>query len=176
MISNILSGSKILLLICLLACTPTTVESQKKDKVIIKMECVAVDWGASFYSRQTPQNILARTGNYSFDRVIVQNDVYLRDLQQQIEQLRPATDVVSMDVRTVCLLQTDKKKVVDTLSLSDFRHCQYNGKFYHLTWTLLQTIMKKMPHEQIATIEWWLQDDPTLKEKLIANEIANEKK
>lgn len=155
-------------LCCLIFLASAIVESKEPAKEIVKMECVSVDWFTFFYSSQTPKSILEQEAYY--DKVICRQYGYLQDLQRQIAQLKPAPEVDYLDVRTVCLLKTEGKKTLDTLSFNGFQYCQYDGKFYHLTWTLLQTIMKKLPHEQIAIIDWWLQDDPTIKAQLIANE------
>ena len=160
---------KMLILLWSMAFCLTPLESGENGKTLVKMDCVSVHWNTLFRDSQTPKKILAAPERL-YDRVTTQERLYLQHLQQQILQLRPVEKTTDLDVRTVCLLVNERKNVVDTLSFNGFQYCQYNGQLYYLTWTLLEMIMKKLPYEQVETINWWLQDDPTIKENLIANE------
>lgn len=151
-----------------LLCLPAIIfSSSKQDKVgtIVSMRCVFTSWGVLIGARQTPQSFLKRPKELS-DSLITYNKGYLSRLQAQMQQLKKAPDTVHIDVRTVCLIETDRG-TIDTLSFGDFSHCQYNGQYYYLSWDLFQTIMQKLPPDEDIT--WWLQDDPSLKERMIEN-------
>jgi hypothetical protein len=162
---NILSCTLLSLFIGYISLANLAAQEDKVNYTFVKMTCYSIAWSTTTVNQQTPQSIVSLPERL-YDKVLVSNRSYLIELRENIKALQQVSNPVEMDIRTVCLLETDKG-IIDTLSFGGFEICQYNNKYYYLTWDLFQTIMKKLPPDE--AIDFWLQDDPSLKERMIEN-------